>query len=322
MKRTSAIAAVTAAALALSLAACGSTDTASASSETVTAESTAASAEEAASAEAAPADAAADFDADQDITVISREDGSGTRGAFIELTGVEEKNADGQKVDNTTEAAAIQSSTNGVMTAVANDETAIGYISLGSLNDTVKAVTVGGVEASADTVKDGSYVLSRPFNIVTNGEATDPVAVDFIAYCLSADGQAIATDNGYIGNDGETFTSAQPEGKITVGGSTSVSPLMEKLIEAYKTVNPNAELELLTTDSTTGVSGALDGTYTIGMASRELKDSEVEGGAQATVLALDGIAVVVNPDNSTDDLTVDQIKGIYTGELTVWSDVQ
>ena len=313
MKRTSAIAAVTAAALALSLAACGSTDTASAS---------AASAEEAVSAEAAPADAAADFDADQDITVISREDGSGTRGAFIELTGVEEKNADGQKVDNTTEAAAIQSSTNGVMTAVANDETAIGYISLGSLNDTVKAVTVGGVEASADTVKDGSYVLSRPFNIVTNGEATDPVAVDFIAYCLSADGQAIATDNGYIGNDGETFTSAQPEGKITVGGSSSVSPLMEKLIEAYKTVNPNAELELLTTDSTTGVSGALDGTYTIGMASRELKDSEVEGGAQATVLALDGIAVVVNPDNSTDDLSVDLIKGIYTGELTVWSDVQ
>lgn len=320
MKRTSAIAAVTAAALALSLAACGSTDTASASA--APAESTAASAEEAVSAEAAPADAAADFDADQDITVISREDGSGTRGAFIELTGVEEKNADGQKVDNTTEAAAIQSSTNGVMTAVANDETAIGYISLGSLNDTVKAVTVGGVEASADTVKDGSYVLSRPFNIVINGEATDPVAVDFIAYCLSADGQAIATDNGYIGNDGETFTSAQPEGKITVGGSSSVSPLMEKLIEAYKTVNPNAELELLTTDSTTGVSGALDGTYTIGMASRELKDSEVEGGAQATVLALDGIAVVVNPDNSTDDLSVDLIKGIYTGELTVWSDVQ
>ena len=315
MKRTSVIAAVTAAAMAMSLAACGSSDSAAASS--APAESTAASSE------AAPAEAAAaDFDVEQDITVISREDGSGTRGAFIELTGVEEKNADGQKVDNTTEAAAIQSSTNGVMTAVANDETAIGYISLGSLNDTVKAVTVGGVEASADTVKDGSYVLSRPFNIVTNGEATDPVAVDFIAYCLSADGQAIATDNGYIGNDGETFTSAQPEGKITVGGSSSVSPLMEKLIEAYKTVNPNAELELLTTDSTTGVSGALDGTYTIGMASRELKDSEVEGGAQATVLALDGIAVVVNPDNSTDDLSVDQIKGIYTGELTVWSDVQ
>ena len=321
MKRTSAIAAVTAAALALSLAACGSADSAAASS--APAESTAASTE-AASPEAAPSKAApaGDFDTDQDITVISREDGSGTRGAFIELTGVEEKNADGKKVDNTTEAAAIQSSTNGVMTAVANDETAIGYISLGSLNDSVKAVKVGGIEASAETVKDGSYTLARPFNIVTNGEATDPVAVDFIAYCLSKDGQALATEEGYVGSEGEDYTSAQPEGKITVGGSSSVSPLMEKLIEAYKTVNPNAELELLTSDSTTGVSGALDGSYTIGMASRELKDSETEGGAVSTVLAQDGIAVVVNPANSVEDLTVDQIKGIYTGELTVWSDLQ
>ena len=289
MKRTSAIAAVTAAALALSLAACGSADSAAASS--APAESTAASTE-AASPEAAPSKAApaGDFDTDQDITVISREDGSGTRGAFIELTGVEEKNADGDSLDVIAQRA--------------------------------EAVTVGGVEASAETVKDGSYVLSRPFNIVTKGDATDPVAVDFIAYCLSKDGQAIATDNGYIGEDGADFTSAQPEGKIVVGGSSSVSPLMEKLIEAYKTVNPNAELELQTTDSTTGVSGALEGTYTIGMASRELKDSEVEGGAKATVLALDGIAVVVNPVNTTDDLTVDQIKGIYTGELTTWADVQ
>lgn len=314
MKRKSVAAVVTAAAMMMSLAACGSS----------AADSTPAASESTASSEAAPAEsqAAADFDTDQDITVISREDGSGTRGAFIELTGVEEKNADGQKVDNTTEAAAIQSSTNGVMTAVANDETAIGYISLGSLNDSVKAVKVGGIEASAETVKDGSYTLARPFNIVTNGEATDPVAVDFIAYCLSKDGQALATEEGFVGSEGEDYTSAQPEGKITVGGSTSVSPLMEKLIEAYKTVNPNAELELLTSDSTTGVSGALDGSYTIGMASRELKDSETEGGAVSTVLAQDGIAVVVNPANSVEDLTVDQIKGIYTGELTVWSDLQ
>ena len=314
MKRKSVAAVVTAAAMMMSLAACGS----SASESAPAAESTAASSSEAAS-EVAPA---ANFDADQDITVISREDGSGTRGAFIELTGVEEKNADGQKVDNTTEAAAIQSSTNGVMTAVANDETAIGYISLGSLNESVKAVKVGGVAASAETVQDGSYTLARPFNIVTNGEASDPVAVDFIAYCLSKDGQALATEEGYVGSEGEDYTSTQPEGKITVGGSSSVSPLMEKLIEAYKTVNPNAELELLTSDSTTGVSGALDGSYTIGMASRELKASETEGGAVATVLALDGIAVVVNPANTVEDLTVDQIKGVYTGELTVWSDLQ
>ena len=319
MKRKSVAAVVTAAAMMMSLAACGS----SASESAPAAESTAASSSEAASGEAASETApAADFDADQDITVISREDGSGTRGAFIELTGVEEKNADGQKVDNTTEADAIQSSTNGIMTAVANDETAIGYISLGSLNDSVKAVKVGGVAASAETVKDGSYTLARPFNIVTNGEATDPVAVDFIAYCLSKDGQALATEEGYVGSEGEDYASTQPEGKITVGGSSSVSPLMEKLIEAYKTVNPNAELELLTSDSTTGVSGALDGSYTIGMASRELKDSETEGGAVATVLALDGIAVVVNPANTVEDLTVDQIKGVYTGELTVWSDLQ
>ena len=319
MKRKTVAAVVTAAAMMMSLAACGSS---AADSTPAASESTASS--EAASGEAAPAEseAAADFDTDQDITVISREDGSGTRGAFIELTGVEEKNADGQKVDNTTEGAAIQSSTNGVMTAVANDETAIGYISLGSLNDSVKAVKVGGIEASAETVNDGSYTLARPFNIVTNGEATDPVAVDFIAYCLSKDGQALATEEGYVGSEGEDYTSAQPEGKITVGGSSSVSPLMEKLIEAYKTVNPNAELELLTSDSTTGVSGALDGSYTIGMASRELTDSETEGGAVSTVLAQDGIAVVVNPANSVEDLTVDQIKGIYTGELTVWSDLQ
>ena len=298
-----------AAALALSLAACGSSPASSAaSSEAVSSEAVSS---EAASSEATAAPAG-----------ISREDGSGTRGAFIELTGVESKNDAGEKVDNTTEAAAIQSSTNGVLTAVSNDETAIGYISLGSLNNDVKAVTVEGVAPSADTVKDGTYTLARPFNIVTNGEAADPVAVDFIAYCMSTDGQALATEEGYIGDVGADYTSTQPAGKIVVGGSSSVSPLMEKLIEAYKTVNPNATLELQTTDSTTGVSGALDGTYTIGMASRELKDSEVEGGAKATVLAKDGIAVIVSNDNPTDNLTVDQIKGIYTGELTTWADVQ
>ena len=273
---------------------------------------------------AAPASSAAAgaFDTAQDIAVFTREDGSGTRGAFIELTGVEQKNADGKKVDRTTEAAAVQSSTNGVMTAVANDAAAIGYISLGSLNETVKAVTVDGVKAGADTVKDGSYTLARPFNLVTNGDATDPVAVDFLAYCLSADGQALATDKGYIGSEGEAFTSAQPAGKIVVGGSSSVAPLMEKLVEAYKTINPNAEIEHLTTDSTTGVSGALDGSYTIGLASRELKDSETEAGAKATVLAMDGIAVVVNPENPVENLTVDQIQSIYVGEVTTWDEVE
>ena len=249
---------------------------------------------------------------DGEIVLVGREAGSGTRDGFESIVDVKDSCKYAQEL----------TATGAVISAVEANPLAIGYASLSAVGDTVKAVTVGGVECSEETVKDGSYVLSRPFNIVTKGDATDPVAVDFIAYVLSKDGQAIATDNGYIGEDGADFTSAQPAGKIVVGGSSSVSPLMEKLIEAYKTVNPNAELELQTTDSTTGVSGALEGTYTIGMASRELKDSEVEGGAKATVLALDGIAVVVNPSNTTDDLTVDQIKGIYTGELTTWADVQ
>lgn len=313
MKRK--IALVCAAAMALSLAACGNTASESTTSESTASESSSATTE-------AAEETASDFDNTQAITVITREEGSGTRGAFIELTGVEEKNDAGEKVDNTSAGAATQNSTNGVMTTVANDETAIGYISLGSLNDTVKAVTVGGVAASAETVKDGTYTLARPFNIVTNGDATDPLAVDFLNFCMSTEGQAIATEEGFIGGEGEAFESTMPSGSITVGGSSSVSPLMEKLIEAYKAVNANASIEMLTTDSTIGVSGALDGTYTIGMASRELKDSEVEAGAKATVLAMDGIAVIVNPANPIEDLTTEQIKSIYTGETTTWDAIQ
>lgn len=313
MKRK--IALVCAAAMALSLAACGNTASENTTSESTASESSSATTE-------AAEETASDFDNTQAITVITREEGSGTRGAFIELTGVEEKNEAGEKVDNTSAGAATQNSTNGVMTTVANDETAIGYISLGSLNDTVKAVTVGGVAASAETVKDGTYTLARPFNIVTNGDATDPLAVDFLNFCMSTEGQAIATEEGYIGGEGEAFESTMPSGSITVGGSSSVSPLMEKLIEAYKAVNANASIEMLTTDSTVGVSGALDGTYTIGMASRELKDSEVEAGAKATVLAMDGIAVIVNPANPIEDLTTEQIKSIYTGETTTWDAIQ
>lgn len=313
MKRK--IALLCAAAMALSLAACGNTASESTTSESTASESSSATTE-------AAEETASDFDNTQAITVITREEGSGTRGAFIELTGVEEKNDAGEKVDNTSAGAATQNSTNGVMTTVANDETAIGYISLGSLNDTVKAVTVGGVAASAETVKDGTYTLARPFNIVTNGDATDPLAVDFLNFCMSTEGQAIATEEGYIGGEGEAFESTMPSGSITVGGSSSVSPLMEKLIEAYKAVNANASIEMLTTDSTVGVSGALDGTYTIGMASRELKDSEVEAGAKATVLAMDGIAVIVNPANPIEDLTTEQIKSIYTGETTTWDAIQ
>ena len=309
MKRVLSV--LTAAGLALSLAACGSSaSSAASSSEAAPVESVAASSE------------AAGFDTAQAITVISREDGSGTRGAFIELTGVEEKNADGQKVDNTTVDAAIANSTNNVMQGVQADETAIGYISMGSLNDTVKAVTVDGVEPTADNVKNGSYTLARPFNIVTNGEPTNELAVDFIGYIMGADGQAVISDKGYIGDDAAAaFESAQPAGKLVVAGSSSVSPVMEKLIEVYQAVNPNAEIELQTSDSTTGVNSAIDGTCDIGMASRELKDSETGAGAVSTAICMDGIAVIVNNNNSVTGLTKDQIKGIYVGEVTEWSEV-
>ncbi len=250
------------------------------------------------------------------ITVISREDGSGTRSAFVELTGVEDDNG-----DNTTAEAEIANKTDVVLTSVAGNESAIGYVSLGSLNDTVKAIQVDGVDATVENVKSGDYTLSRPFNIATKGEPTG-VAKDFINFILSADGQAIVEEEGYIKvNDAaEAFTTDGSEGQIAVGGSSSVSPVMEKLIEAYQAVNPKAKIELQTSDSTSGMTGAMDGTFAIGMASRELKDEEkVE--LTPTSIALDGIAVVVNPANSITGLTMDQIKSIYTGETTDWADV-
>ena len=250
------------------------------------------------------------------ITVISREDGSGTRSAFVELTGVEDDNG-----DNTTVDAEIANKTDVVLTSVAGNESSIGYVSLGSLNDTVKAVKVDGVEATTDSVKSGDYKLSRPFNIATKGEPTG-VAKDFIEFILSADGQAIVEEEGYImvNDAAEAFTTDGSEGQIAVGGSSSVSPVMEKLIEAYQAVNPKAKIELQTSDSTSGMTGAIDGTFAIGMASRELKDEE-KAELTGTSIALDGIAVVVNPNNTVEDLTMDQIKSIYIGETTDWADV-
>ena len=250
------------------------------------------------------------------IHVVSREDGSGTRGAFVELTGVEDDNG-----DNTTVEAEIANRTDAVLTTVAGNEAAIGYVSLGSLNDTVKAVTVDGVEATVDNVKSGDYTLSRPFNIATKGEPTG-VAADFINFIMSADGQAIVEEEGYIKVDdaAAAFTSDGSSGQIAVGGSSSVSPVMEKLKEAYEAINPNAQIELQTSDSTSGMTGAMDGTFAIGMASRELKDEEAAE-LTGTAIALDGIAVVVNPANTVENLTMDQIRSIYVGETTDWADV-
>ena len=207
------------------------------------------------------------------------------------------------------------------MSNVAGDVDAIGYISLGSLNDSVKAVKIDGVEATAENIKSGEYKVSRPFNIATNGEVSD-VAQDFIDYILSPEGQAVIEENGYISiDDVKDAESTQPEGKVVVAGSSSVTPVMEKLKEAYAEVNPNAEIEIQQSDSTTGMTSAIDGICDIGMASRELKDEELEAGLTSTTIANDGIAIIVNNDNPTDDLSVDQVKSIYVGETTTWGDL-
>ena len=255
------------------------------------------------------------------ITVISREAGSGTRSAFVELTGVEAKDADGNKVDQTDEDAIVQNGTAQVMTTVQGDVNAIGYISLGSLNDTVKAVKVEGVEATAENVAEGTYGLSRPFNIAVLGEMNDTVK-DFVAWMLGAEGQQLAADKGYVPGEPQEYVAAPVAGKIVVGGSSSVGPLMEKLAEAYQAINPQVEIEVQVSDSTTGMKSAIEGVYDIGMASRDLKDSEVEAGLTGITLCMDGIAVIVNNESAVEDLTVEQIRQIFTGEVTDWADVK
>ncbi|MDY5806713.1 MAG: substrate-binding domain-containing protein [Lachnospira sp.] len=256
------------------------------------------------------------------ITVVSREDGSGTRGAFIELFGIEEKDASGKKIDNTTEDANITNSTEVMMQTVAGNPAAIGYTSLGALNSSVKALKVDGAEATVANVKSGSYKVTRPFNIATK-ESVSEAATDFINFILSAEGQKVVEDKGYIseGNKG-AFKSSGASGKVVVGGSSSVTPVMEKLIEAYKKVNANVTIELQQSDSTTGMTQAGDGTVDIGMASRELKDSEKSKGLKGTKIAIDGIAVIVNKDNSLDSITSEQVKSIFTGKVTDWSQVK
>ncbi len=264
-------------------------------------------------------DASASAPVSTPITIISREDGSGTRGAFIELFGVEQKDADGNKVDHTTELAEITNSTSVMMTTVAGNVNAIGYCSLGSLNDSVKALTISGVEATADNIKSGDYTISRPFNIATKADISD-LAADFIGYIMSADGQAIIEEEGYIAvAEGEAYTPSGLTGKITVAGSSSVTPVMEVLKEGYTALNPEVTIEVQQSDSSTGVTSAIEGTCDIGMASRDLKDSETEQGVSSTTIAMDGIAVIVNLGNAVSDLTPEQVCSIYTGEITDWS---
>jgi len=295
------------------LAACATTPAAPEATEAPATEAT-----EAPAAEATEAPAALD----EDIVVVSREDGSGTRGAFIELFGVEVKDTDGKKVDNTTLDAEIVNSGSVVLQTVAGNDAAIGYVSLGSLNDTVKALQIDGADATVASVKDGSYKISRPFNIVTKAEVSES-AKAFIDFILSAEGQAVVEANHYIPMDNApAFAGSTVAGKVVVAGSSSVTPLMEKLKEAYLAVNPNAEVEIQMSDSSTGVKMAIDGTADIGMASRALKDSETAEGVASTVIATDGIAVIVSLNNPIAGLTAEQVRQIYVGEVLNWAEVQ
>lgn len=252
------------------------------------------------------------------ITVISREEGSGTRGAFIELLKIEQKDADGQKVDYTTEEANITNSTAVMMTSVSGDTAAIGYISLGSLNDTVKALEIDGVPATAENIKAGTYKVARPFNIVTGAKAND-AAKEFVAFILSADGQAVVAENGYIPlENAPVYTATGATGSVVIAGSSSITPVMEKLREAYAAVNPDISIEIQQSDSTTGMQSAIDGICDIGMASRALSDNETAAGLTGTVIATDGIAVIANLENPLAGLTAEQVKQIFTGEVPDW----
>ena len=308
---------------AMMMAGCGATDDAADAATDTTQEAEAdTTQDDAEETDAAEETETKDADFTGLISPISREDGSGTRGAFIELFGIETKDADGNKIDNTTDMAEITNSTSVMLTTVQGNEYAIGYVSLGSLNDSVKAVNIDGAEATVDNIKDGTYKISRPFNIVTK-EGLSDVAADFVKYIMSEDGQAVVEDNGYIsqGNEG-AYEASGLSGKITVAGSSSVTPVMEKLKDAYVAVNPDVEIEVQQSDSTTGVTSAIEGICDIGMASRELKDSETSEGVSATAIALDGIAVIINQNNPITDMTSEQVRSIFTGETQDWSDIK
>lgn len=255
---------------------------------------------------------------DKDITVISREEGSGTRDAFTELTGVLQDD-----VDKTVDTAEISNSTSVVTQSVAGNDAAIGYISLGSLDDTVKAVKVDGVEATVDNIKSGDYKIQRPFNIVTKGDVTG-LPADFIKFIMSKDGQKIIDDEGYISvnENAEAYKASGLTGSITLAGSTSVSPVMEVLADKYKELNSGVTIEIQQTGSGAGIQSTTEGVCDIGMASRELKDDETSQGLKSQEIALDGIAVIVNKDNGVEDLSMDQIMKIFTGEITNWADVK
>lgn len=255
----------------------------------------------------------------ENIYPISREQGSGTRGAFVEIFEIQKKIKD-KKVDATTQKAEVTNSTGVMITTVAGSKNSIGYISLGSLSDTIKALKIDGVAPSVENINNKSYKISRPFNVVT--KATNPLIEDFLKYSISTQAKGIVEKAGYIAVAKESFKSTQPSGKLVIAGSSSVTPLMEKLAESYKLVNPNAILEIQQSDSTTGVNSVVEGIADIGMVSREVKDSEIKKGITPLVLAIDGLAVIVNKDNKVENLTKDSVKKIFLGEITKWQDAK
>ncbi len=269
--------------------------------------------------------ALAAFDNSQTIAVVSREEGSGTRGAFIELTGVQQKNAEGKDQDYTYAEADFVNGTSLVITTVAGNEYAVGYASLSSVlhNDTVKMVKVNGVEPSTENILNETYPIARPFNVVTKGELTDELAIDFMAFVMSKQGQAVVAEDGLVPvvADAPEYVAKNLKGTLVVGGSTSVAPVMELLGEAYTALNAEVEVDVQSTGSTAGVTGALDGTYMIGMASRTLKDSEVEAGALGVAIGIDGIAVITSTQNPVEDLSLEQVRQIFVGEITTWADI-
>lgn len=255
-----------------------------------------------------------------EIGVMTREDGSGTRSAFIELFGIEEKQEDGSKKDMTIPTAAVTNSTSVMLTNVSNDPAAIGYISLGSMNDSVKGLEIDGAAPSAENVENGSYKISRPFNLVLKDQLSAP-ADDFVSYIMSDDGQEIVAAEGYIPIEGSgAYKKKADSGKVVVSGSSSVTPLMEKLAEAYQKVNSGVSVEVQQSDSSTGITDAADGISDIGMASRELKDEEKELGISSRIIANDGIVVIVNKTNSANGLSSETVKKIYTGQIASWDE--
>ena len=303
-------------------AACGETESSSSESSSSTSTSTSSSETSSeASEESSEAESSEESTeggaASGPITVVSREDGSGTRVAFVELIGVEDEEGN----DMTTVDAEISNSTEVVIQSVAGNTGAIGYISLGSLDDTVKGVKIDGVEPTAENIENGSYTVSRPFNVATKGELTNEAAQDFMNYIMSEEGQAIVAEDYIPVADVEAFESNGASGSVTISGSSSVSPLMQKLIEGYNAVNPNVDIELQTSDSTTGMTDAINGMSDIGMASRELKQEELDAGLVNTVIATDGIAIIVNNESPIEDLTTEQVRDIYLGNVTDWSEV-